>query len=210
MMSRDVLAAPVTVENAAQLTVSVQITTISLADIYPDIPTVGALGSGGIYIGQYDYTYTSESPGSHRKYGLILAPVAGGESAGVVWRNPAADTSTANKSYYGSTNTDVLIALGADSPLGQWVASVNAGALGGYADWYVPGYAELNIMYTNRASIPAGEECTSANYWTSTYNSGIASYVRNPITGAGTSVVMTNSLKCRLIRRILITDWTPV
>jgi hypothetical protein len=209
LFSRDVLAAPVEVLNAAQLTVSISITTQSMSAIDPGLPDIGDEGSGGIYIGQFDYLPSLESPGSHRKYGLILGYKADSENAGVKWRDPAA-TLAGTYSYYGYPNNALLSALGADSPLGQWIDSVNVAAPGGFTDWYVPSRYEMEQIYDARLSIPVGEECTSENYWTSTSTGASTAYIYNPITGAASSITMTTSLKARCVRRFLISSWVAL
>lgn len=213
LMSRDVLDTPVVVANGAQLTVTVSITTASLVGIQNGAPELGALGSGGIYIGQYQYTYDEEPPGSHGKYGLILAPltdgVTAGQSSALAWRNPNAAVANTATSYYGADNTTALCGEGAASPIGAFVTAANAASLGGFTDWYIPANYESSIIYTNRASIPAGEECDNASYWTSTFYSSSNAYCRNPITNSSGVAGQTTTYKTRLIRRILISAWTP-
>lgn len=213
LMSRDVLDVPVAVANGAQLTVTVSITTQSLSGIASGAPALGALGSGGIYIGQFNYTYAQQPPGSHGKYGLILAPLTDGATAGqssaLGYRSTYVSTAGASDSYYGPTNTAALVALGATSPIGQFVTTANSGSLGGFTDWYIPACSESEVVYTNRASIPAGEECDNAYYWTSTAN-GYQAYGRNPITNSESGALACNTAyKTRLIRRILISEWDP-
>lgn len=212
LMSRDVLDTPVAVANGAQLTITISMTTASLVGIQNGAPDLGALGSGGIYIGQYHYDYNTEAPGSHGKYGIILAPLTDGSTAGqssaLAWRNPAATVANTSMSYYGGTNTTSLCGEGASSPIGAFVTAANAASLGGFTDWYIPAYNEASIIYTNRAYIPAGEECDNAYYWTSTISSSSWAYARNPITNATSgSEAQTATYKTRLIRRFLISTW---
>jgi len=207
LLSRDVLGVPTEVVNGAQLTTTISITTPSLEAIHSEHNiALGALGSGGIYMGWYDYTIENQSPGSHRKYGLILAPVSS-ESAGVVWCNPT--QTVVQKHYYGQPVTALLEALGAISPLGQYVTAQNAAVLGGFSDWYVPGIYEFGRYYTIRASIPGGEGSTNDSYWSSTSNGPFA-YTYNPVTNSVYSgTTQTASAKIRLFRRFLLSTWTP-
>lgn len=206
LMSRDVLDVPAVVLDGAQLTVTVSITTKDFASTDPGVPELGTLGSGGIYIGQYDYTPAQQSPGSHRRYGLILSPITGGESTTLAWRSSATNTSCLDM-YYGQANTTIMEALGAASPAGAFCTTENTAVLGGFSDWYIPTYYEMGILYTNRASIPGGEELSNANYWTSycANNTNAAAY--NPTTNTYSTPTQTTTYKVRLIRRFLIADW---
>ena len=206
LMSRDVLDTPSVVLNGAQLTVTVSITTKDFATIDPGVPALGTLGSGGIYIGQFDYTVANQSPGSHRRYGLILAPITGGESTTLAWRSSPTNTNCPDM-YYGQANTTVMEALGAASPAGAFCTAENTAVLGGFSDWYIPTYYEIGILYTNRAYIPGGEELSNANYWTSycANNTNASSY--NPTTNTYSTDSQSTANKVRLIRRFLIADW---
>jgi len=206
LMSRDVLDTPAVVLNGAQLTVTVSITTKDFATTDPAIPALGTLGSGGIYIGQFDYTVAQQAPGSHRRYGLILSPITGGESTTLAWRSSATATSCLDR-YYGQANTTVMEALGAASPAGAFCTAENTAVLGGFSDWYIPAYYEMGILYTNRAYIPGGQELSNANYWTSycANNTNAAAY--NPTTNTYANQTQSTANKVRLIRRFLIADW---
>jgi hypothetical protein len=206
LMSRDVLDTPAVVLNGAQLTVTVSITTKDFATTDPGIPALGTLGSGGIYIGQFDYTVAQQTPGSHRRYGLILSPITGGESTTLAWRSTPTATNCPDM-YYGQANTTIMEALGAASPAGAFCTAENTAVLGGFSDWYIPTYYEMGILYTNRAYIPGGQELSNANYWTSycANNTNGSSY--NPTTNAYATQAQNTANKVRLIRRFLIADW---
>jgi hypothetical protein len=206
LMSRDVLDTPAVVLNGAQLTVTVSITTKDFATTDPGTPALGTLGSGGIYIGQFDYTVAQQTPGSHRRYGLILSPITGGESTTLAWRSTPTATNCPDM-YYGQANTTIMEALGAASPAGAFCTAENTAVLGGFSDWYIPTYYEMGILYTNRAYIPGGQELSNANYWTSycANNTNAAAY--NPTTNAYATPTQSTANKVRLIRRFLIADW---
>jgi len=206
LMSRDVLDTPAVVLNGAQLTVTISITTKDFATTDPAIPALGTLGSGGIFIGQFDYTVAQQTPGSHRRYGLILSPITGGESTTLAWRSSATNTSCLDM-YYGQANTTVMEALGAASPVGAFCTAENTAVLGGFSDWYIPTYYEIGILYTNRAYIPGGEELSNANYWTSYCANNTNAGAYNPTTNTYSTPTQTTTYKVRLIRRFLIADW---
>jgi hypothetical protein len=206
LMSRDVLDVPAVVLNGAQLTVTVSITTKDFATTDPGIPALGTLGSGGIYIGQFDYTVANQSPGSHRRYGLILSPITGGESTTLAWRSTPTATNCPDM-YYGQANTTIMEALGAASPAGAFCTAENTAVLGGFSDWYIPTYYEMGILYTNRAYIPGGQELSNANYWTSYCGNNTNASAYNPTTNAYATQAQNTANKVRLIRRFLIADW---
>jgi hypothetical protein len=206
MMSRDVLDTPAVVLNGAQLTVTVSITTKDFATIDPGVPALGTLGSGGIYIGQFDYTVAQQTPGSHRRYGLILSPITGGESTTLAWRSTPTATNCPDM-YYGQANTTIMEALAAASPAGAFCTAENTAVLGGFSDWYIPTYYEMGILYTNRAYIPGGQELSNANYWTSYCANNTNASAYNPTTNAYATQAQNTANKVRLIRRFLIADW---
>jgi hypothetical protein len=206
LMSRDILDTPAVVLNGAQLTVTVSITTKDFAATDPGVPALGTLGSGGIYIGQFDYTVAQQTPGSHRRYGLILSPITGGESTTLAWRSTPTATNCQDM-YYGQANTTVMEALGAASPAGAFCTAENTAVLGGFSDWYIPTYYEMGILYTNRAYIPGGQELSNANYWTSYCANNTNASAYNPTTNAYATQAQNTANKVRLIRRFLIADW---
>jgi hypothetical protein len=210
LFSRDVLESPVTVLNGAQLTVTVSITTLSLDDLYTIPPDFWTAGMGGYFLGQYTCDDGGGGSLSHRKYALIVAPKSGGESTALALASTGFNM-TADL-IYGGTGTAELIAAGANSPLGQFCSAENTAVLGGYSDWYIPSLNEAQLFYDNRANIPAGQEFTNANYWTSsegsfTAPSTLSGYRINPTTGSYAYTSSSTSYMTRLVRRILLADW---
>jgi hypothetical protein len=53
----------------------------------------------------------------------------------------------------------------ADHPAGNFTATRT---INGFSDWYMPARDELNIMYTNQGSMPAGEEFAFGFWFSST------------------------------------------
>ncbi len=77
---------------------------------------------------------------------------------------------------YGSSNTAAIVAITATSEGGYHAAAryCNKLSYGGYTDWYLPNRYELNLFYTNKASI-LGLDTSGNWYWSSSeYNSDIA------------------------------------
>ncbi len=204
LMSRDVLETPVTVPHGGLLTVTYTLISPDLSGLDYAVPEIGTPGSGGIFIGQY-----LSGPDTHLKYGLILSPIVGGQSAAIKWHN-SLTTIGSTAAYYGGDNTNKLIAESDNCPPGVFCAAANAAALGGYSDWYIPAYYESSTIYNAQSAISAGEQCSNEYYWTSTESASYHAYTRNPKTNASSSSTKnTATLKVRLVRRILVADFIP-
>ncbi|WP_415061508.1 DUF1566 domain-containing protein [Bdellovibrio sp.] len=74
---------------------------------------------------------------------------------------------------YGSTNTTNIVGITNGASGGYHAAARYCDKLvyGGYSDWYLPNRYELNLFYTNKASIP-GLNTSGSFYWSSTEYSG--------------------------------------
>ena len=210
LMARDVLASPVVVANGAQLTVFYTITTgvfdACEADALPAFPALGVAGSGGYYMGQY-----AGWPHPHHILALICSSIDG-DAADKKWKTtdtyPPNDAANGDINY-GANNMAGLYAIGALSEIGAFCAAQNAALLGGFDDWYIPASLESEVLYTNRAAMPAGHEFTDALYWTSTLYIGDPSwaYYRNLVTNDYSIAAKSDPHRVRLVRRINIADW---
>jgi hypothetical protein len=119
------------------------------------------------------YYFVSGDPGyvSGEKHGLIIAPV--NQSDGIQWYN-GTNISTGASSFVigsGNPNTNLIVSV---QGAGDYAAKLCYDLeLGGYSDWYLPGYVELQKAYTNRTKIGGLDKKL---YWSSTeQSSGIAS-----------------------------------
>jgi hypothetical protein len=122
----------------------------------PPPPTVLGLSySGGFYTGVINVSGTC--------YFLVIAPNATG-CACCQWKTTTTSTSGTGSCVNGYTNTYGPLD-NATHPAGNWTATRS---INGFSDWYLPSRDELNIMYTNRGSMPAGEGYAAVNYWSST------------------------------------------
>ena len=208
LMLRDVLATPVSIPHGALITCTYTLTSPEFLDVLKEpIYNVGDAGSGGYFFSR---------PGglrTHLKYVLILAPVNGGLSTALKWSSNTSNTIGATDEYYGYDNTQKLIAQGATSPIGQFVANANANKLGGYDDWYIPArYEYYGVATSFNPVAPAGEETpTGISLWSSTESSTAAAYRFdvNTNSGSATSNKNSNTYQVRLVRRILHRSFIP-
>jgi hypothetical protein len=216
LMARDVLETAVEIPVGGQLTVEYSLTTMSFQGCedkaLPAFPALGTAGNGGYYIGWMEGLLTQgiglygwAHPQAH--YMLIASPI-GGHIAACKWADPAVTDGSINDFNYGFENTNQLIAMGAQSPLGQAVQAYRT--LTGINDWYVPSLNELkNLLWTNRAVLPAGHEFfnPAVNTWSSTKVTNVASANNINTVGTNTSTAQTSSLASRLVRRIHRGAW---
>ena len=207
LMARDVLASPVAVANGAQLTVFYTITTgvfdACEADALPAFPALGVAGSGGYYMGQSSYWLHP-----NHLFELICSSIDG-EAVDKMWKTTQTDPPGVESGdmNYGANNMAGLYAIGAESEIGAFCAAQNAAMLGGYDDWYIPAYNESEVLYTNRAAMPAGHEFTNTAYWTSTWGATNWAYYRNLVINEASSSGKTGPYRVRLVRRINRVDW---
>lgn len=144
---------------------------IAFNDFYNKVGPPAGLGCP--YGGGY-YTGAVSSPAN---YYLIIAPNASG-CACCAWKTTQTATSGASSCTDGYATTRTAL-NNADHPAGNWTATRS---INGFSDWYLPARDELNLMFTNQGSMPAGQgyQGTSFNsrYWSSTErNSSVACVV---------------------------------
>jgi hypothetical protein len=158
----------------------------------PDPPptTLGDAYQGGYYTGVIDI-------GGGVCYYLIVAPNATG-CACCQWKTTRTATSGTGSCVNGYTNTRSPME-NATHPAGNWTATRT---IGGFSDWYLPARDELNIMYTNKGSMPAGEGFAAASYWSSTENNATGACSQSFSNGSiGGSYGKTFFLRVRAVRR---------
>jgi len=122
--------------------------------------TLGESIFGGFYMG------TICAAGSC--YYLIMAPNATG-CACCQWKTTRTDSGVGAELCDGYGNTYDHLA-NATHPAGNWTATRS---IGGFSDWYLPATCELNQLYTNKGSSPAGEGFATGRYWSSTEDGAI-------------------------------------
>lgn len=75
-------------------------------------------------------------------YGLIVSPKATGETVAAI-RATAGSTVAGKTSYDGFANT-TLLKNANNSPAANWAKALT---IGGYTDWYLPSFYEMDILY---------------------------------------------------------------
>jgi hypothetical protein len=151
--------------------------------------TLGQSYQGGYYTGVIDI-------GGGVCYYLIVAPNATG-CACCAWKTTRTATSGTGSCVNGYTNTRSPME-NATHPAGNWTATRT---ISGYSDWYLPARDELNIMYTNKGSMPAGESFAADNYWSSTEISAYYACGQFFSTGNGGCNLKTSNFRVRAVRR---------
>ena len=102
-----------------------------------------------------------------QQHGLIISSSFSG-IGDVVWGTGAV-SGTSQEIGYGSTNTDKIIAaIGSNSAAGL----ARSHRAGGYTDWYLPSFKDLQKIYFNINRIPSGSNLIGGPSKWSSYTSG--------------------------------------
>jgi len=197
-------------ESAVRILAELPSGQISMSSFYgkSNAPTaMGAFFRGGYY--------TGVAYNDCNAYHLIVAPNATG-CACCQWKttytltgNCSNDTCNLNNGYW---NTFTYL-NNAGHPAGNWTATRS---IGGFSDWYLPARTELNVLYTNQGSMPAGEGYNTAvisggGYWVSSegYPANCFSYYQGMGSGAFYSILKLLTSRLRAVRRNCFTPSAP-
>jgi hypothetical protein len=153
-----------------------------------DTLNLGNAVCGGFYIG-------AVSVGS-QCYALIVAPNATG-CACCQWKTTRTATSGTTSCVDGFNNTYGPMD-NADHPAGNWTATRT---INGFSDWYLPARDELNQLYVNKGTTPAGEGFAADSYWSSTEDSATLACRQNFNSGNQTYYIKTSIFRVRAVRR---------
>jgi hypothetical protein len=153
-----------------------------------DTLNLGNAACGGFYIG-------TVSVGS-QCYALIVAPNATG-CACCQWKTTRTATSGTGSCVDGYNNTYGPMDNGTH-PAGNWTATRT---INGFSDWYLPARDELNQLYVNKGTTPAGEGFAAVGYWSSTENSATFACVQYFNYGGQNFFSKTNIYRVRAVRR---------
>jgi hypothetical protein len=160
------------------------------SNLGPPPTTRGQVYAGGYYIGVINAGVGS--------YYVSISPNASGCINACQWKTTRTTTAGTTSLVDGYSNTWGPMD-NATHPAGNFCATRS---IGGYADWYLPAKDELNTMYVNKGSMPAGEGFAAIFYWSSTER--LASDACGQLFSNGTlsNSVKTSSGRCiRAVRR---------
>jgi hypothetical protein len=100
-------------------------------------------------------------------YYVSIAPNASGCAGACRWKTTRTTTAGTTSLVNGYSNTWGPL-NNATHPAGNFCATRS---IGGFADWYLPAKDELNTMYVNKGSMPAGQGFSATRFFSSTENS---------------------------------------
>jgi hypothetical protein len=142
---------------------------------------IGEAFGGGYFAG-----YISHTADGNPTHALIVAPRATGATGtgytlttNLQWKTANTTTTGATSTFDGAANTAAMVTAGiADHPAANFCKNLN---IGGFNDWYLPAWLELDIAYFNlKPSTTANNTSWGSNAyavpqrnsnWTTTYPS---------------------------------------
>lgn len=155
-------------------------------------PAVGQAWQGGFYIGNIT--------DGDLLYYLVLAPKATGQSSSLTYKTTASDDTGTDSTTNGLANSNAI--NDASHPAAQFCRGLT---IGGFNDWYLPSKDELNVAYTNRASVGGGDalDADATPYWSSTeHSTNTSAWAQTFDFGTQTGNTKTNLRRARAIRRV--------
>jgi hypothetical protein len=107
-------------------------------------PALGSALGGGYFVGQISTTGSGIAD-----YNLVIAPKSSGQSGSqLVYKNALTATAGATSQVDGAANTADIVADG-NSTVYPAAHYCNDLVIGGFSDWYLPAFNELEICYYN-------------------------------------------------------------
>ena len=169
-----------------------------------EIPAGQIVGSGASAYPNADFTPTCSGTDSLTKYwndgssNWAVVPGLTDYTSTTGVGNGAINTDL----NYGSSNTTNIVAVTAGGSGGYHAAARYCDRLnyGGYTDWYLPNRYELNLMWTNRASVP-GLDTASVWYWSSTEYSSTGPWIQRFDDGTQYANLKSSAYRFRCVRR---------
>jgi len=120
-------------------------------NILPTVVSLPALGSvlqGGYFAGQI-----STAQNGVANYNLVISPLSTGKTTAKTWKTAATTTTGTTSVIDGPTNSANM--NNASHPAAQFCEGLS---IGGFTDWYLPAFYELEVCYYNfRPSGGAGQ-----------------------------------------------------
>jgi Protein of unknown function (DUF1566) len=155
----------ITIEHGITIETGIQIGNFPL---YPPPTVIGQAYGGGYYAGQI-----STSGDGIADYYLIIGPVATTQTT-LQWKTANTDSPGTGSQVDGLLNTNNM--NNASHPAAQFCKSLS---VGGFTDWYLPAFYELEICYynlkpsTNLNTTNTGNNPNAVPPRNSQYNSGV-------------------------------------
>jgi hypothetical protein len=159
----------------------------------PQNLVVGQSYQGGIIA----YIFAAGDSGyvSGQTHGLIVT--TSNQSTGAQWGCSGTNISGTSYSFgTGLANTTAIVNGCTTSGIAARICSDLVS--GGYSDWYLPSYYELEKLYLNRSIIGG---FTSTSYWSSYQSTSTAAYSMSFINGSAGNNTKTTLLYVRAIRK---------
>jgi hypothetical protein len=144
---------------------------------------------------------------SDNRHGLIAA--VADQSSGIQWRNGDTNQTTEATGTAvgtGSANTYAIITVQGETETDYAAGLARDYNGGGYTDWFLPSKDELNLMYTNKATINTtasangGSDFADYYYWSSTEYDNDSAWGQNFVNGGQGGLNKNHASYVRAVR----------
>lgn len=158
------------------------------------VPALGEFSQGGYYVG-------SVVVGSIT-YGILVSPISTQSPSLLAWKTTNTTTAGTTSLVDGLSNSNNMNDV--NHPAAKYCLDLSSG---GYTDWYLPSRDELNLIYVNRLSLPAGERHELFGYYSSSEFAADSAWRQNFADGTqlfDNAFPKTGASRVRAVRRFII------